>query len=99
MYSLLQKDFVDQEEYPTWADYVDNMASKGHWGDGVILLAAARRLHCVVRVISNRDFPDVFLRPDSRNSDSKELKELVLGHIFQNHFVSLEPGTALTPVY
>ena len=70
------------------------MAKIGRWGDGVILLAAARHLQCVIRVISNRpDFPDVFLRPDG-----KELVELVLGHIFQYHFVSLEPGTALIPV-
>ena len=98
LYSLLQNDFVDLEEYPTWTDYVDKMESNGHWGDGVTLLAAARHLHCVVRVMSNRGFPDFFLRPASSNGDSEKPVELVLGHMFQNHFVSLEPGTALTPV-
>ena len=62
------------------------------------VLAAARHLHCVVQVMSNRDFPDVFFRPASNNHDGEKPVELVLGHIFQNHFVSLQPGTALIPV-
>lgn len=74
------------------------MASNGHWGDGLILLAAARHFHCVVRVISNRDYPDVLLKPDSSNCDGEQLAELVLGCIFEDHYVSLEPGTALKPV-
>ena len=74
------------------------MEGSGHWGDGVTLLAAARHLHCDVRVISNRDYPDVFLKPDSSNCDGEELVQLVLGHIFEDQFASLEPGTALKPV-
>lgn len=74
------------------------MASNGHWGDGLILLAAARHFHCVVRVISNRDDPDVLLKADSSNCDGEQLAELVLGYIFEDHYVSLEPGTALKPV-
>ena len=84
--------FVDREKYPTWAEYLEKMARDGTWGDQLIIEAAARYLNCVVHIISSdAEIPDVYIKPESTTCD---VDELLLGHIHEYHYVSLEPGTA-----
>ena len=85
--------FVDQKEYPTWTEYLQKMAQDGTWGDHLILEAAARHLNCVIHIISSHPEFDVKIEPDS-NSTTCDVAELLLGHIYEYHYVSLEAGTA-----
>ena len=84
--------FVDHEKYPTWEEYLEKMARDGTWGDQLIIEAAARYLNCVVHIISSHaEIPDVYIKPESTTCD---VDELLLGHIHEYHYVSLESGTA-----
>ena len=84
-------DFVDQKEYPTWTKYLEKMAEDGTWGDHLILEAAARHLNCVIHIISSHPECDVKIEPGLTACD---VPELLLGHIYEYHYVSLEAGTA-----
>ena len=69
------------------------MARDGTWGDHLILKAAARHFNCVIHIISSHPEFDVEIEPDS-NSTTCDVAELLLGHIYEYHYVSLEAGTA-----
>ena len=75
--------------YPSWADYLTSMGKDGTWGDHVILYAAANCYETNIRVISLlRDYPDVIIAP--RYLVRSLTKPLVLGHIQELHYVSLQ---------
>ena len=74
----------------SWADYLKNMAADGTWADHVILHAAANCFKTPIHVISSlSDRHDVNIRPDRAVDCSGRL---VLGHIFEHHYVSLRPN-------
>lgn len=82
--------------YAAWNDYLSDMAKDGSWGDQVILFAAANYYGCVVRVISSvPNYEDVIMLP---NPPVHDAVELVLGHIFEEHYVSLIPFMSVTDV-
>ena len=76
------------------------MEQDGAWGDHVILSAAANYFGTCIRVISSKsNRNDVIIAPHFPVDESKPL---VLGHIHEVHYVSLQPlqGTAyyITPI-
>ncbi|CAH3024571.1 unnamed protein product [Porites evermanni] len=79
--------FFYAKEYPTWEEYLEKMARDGTWGDHLILQAAARHFNCVIHIISSHPEFDVKIEPDSTTCD---VAELLLGHIYEYHYVSLE---------
>ena len=68
------------------------MAKAGTWGDNVMLLAAANYFNTPIRVISSLPgHEDIIINPQSqvcRGADT-----LVLGHVHEEHYVSLLPLT------
>ena len=77
--------FVDGHE--TWPDYLTYMEQDGSWGDHLILYAAANLFKTCIHVVSSLD-NDVDIRPHGPVDESKPL---VLGHIHDVHYVSLQP--------
>ena len=76
------------------------MEQDGAWGDHVILCAAANYFETCIRVVSSLSHSnDVIITPHCAVDESKPL---VLGHIHEMHYVSLQPlqGTAyyITPI-
>ena len=76
------------------------MEQDGAWGDHVILSAAANYFGTCIRVISSQSKRnDVIITPHFLVDKSKPL---LLGHIHEVHYVSLQPlqGTAyyITPI-
>ena len=70
------------------------MEQDGAWGDHVILWAAANYFETCIRVISSQfNRNDVIITPHCPVDESKPL---LLGHIHEVHYVSLQPlqGTA-----
>ena len=70
------------------------MEQDGAWGDHVILCAAANYFETCIRVVSSLSHSnDVIITPHCPVDESKPL---VLGHIHEVHYVSLQPvqGTA-----
>ena len=66
------------------------MQQDGTWGDHVILYAAANCFETCIDVISSLPHHgDLTIRPD-RPVDST--KPLVLGHVHELHYVSLQPA-------
>ena len=66
------------------------MAEDGTWGNHVVLVAAANRFGTPICVISSMtDHDDILITPSSASSQDTE--PLVLGHVFEYHYVSLEP--------
>ena len=63
------------------------MAKDGTWGDHLILHAAANYYKTRIRVISSLD-RDVIISPDHPVANTNQL---VLGHIHESHYVSLQP--------
>lgn len=66
------------------------MARDGTWGDNLMLLAAANHFSTPIRVISSlSDHEDIIIHPQPpvcHNTDT-----LVLGHVHEEHYVSLLP--------
>ena len=79
--------FIDR--YQSWADYLTNMEQDGTWGDHVILYATANCYETYIRVISSQsNHPELTIRPDG---DLVSTSPLVLGHVHEVHYVSLQP--------
>ena len=65
------------------------MEQDGAWGDHVILCAAANYFKTCIRVVSSLSHSnDVIITPHCPVDESKPL---VLGHIHEMHYVSLQP--------
>ena len=87
--------------HQTWNGYLAHMEQDGTWGDHVILCAAANYFKTFIHVVSSLSHSnDVIITPYCPVDKSKPL---VLGHIHEVHYVSLQPvqGTAhyITPIY
>ena len=80
--------FNHLHEHTSWFDYVSSMEEDGTWGDHLILYAAANVYKSRIRVISSIDC-DVSITPDHLAVD--KTNPLVLGHIHEKHYVSLQP--------
>ena len=66
------------------------MQQDGTWGDHVILYAAANCYETCIQVISSlQHHGDLTIRPDR---PVKSTKPLVLGHVHELHYVSLQPA-------
>ena len=68
------------------------MAKDGTWGDHVVLFAAANHFQTSIRIISHLD-REIVVQPDHALADTNPL---VLGHIHELHYVSLQPRQGKT---
>ena len=68
------------------------MAKDGTWGDHVVLFAAANHFQTSIRIISSLD-REIVVQPDHALADTNPL---VLGHIHELHYVSLQPRQGKT---
>lgn len=71
--------------------YLDDMERDGTWGDHLVLVSLAHALGRTIRVVSSLG--------DSYNVIVKPLKihhsePIFLGHLSENHYISLEPINA-----
>ncbi|CAH3174396.1 unnamed protein product, partial [Porites lobata] len=73
--------------YPSWREYLQSMAKDGTWGDHVVLFAAANHFQTSIRIISSLD-REIVVQPDYAPANTTPL---VLGHIHELHYVSLQP--------
>ena len=77
------------EGHATWDGYLTDMERDGTWGDHVILWAAANCYQIAIHVISSLPgLIKVIIKPDVPFDQSKHL---VLGHVHELHYVSLQP--------
>ena len=74
------------------------MAEDGTGGNHVVLVAAANRYHTPIRVISSVTYHEDILVTPSYTS-SQDTEPLVLGHEFENHYVSLEQNSMSGKTY
>jgi len=78
--------------YSSWTSYLERMAKNGTWGDNLMLLAAANHFNTPIRIISSLpDHEDVIINPQSQVCHGAD--PLVLGHVHEQHYVSLLPLT------
>ena len=68
------------------------MANDGSWGDHVVLYAAANHFQTPIRIISSLD-REIVVHPDHALANSSPL---VLGHINELHYDSLQPRQGKT---
>ena len=68
------------------------MAKDGTWGDHLVLFAAANYFQTPIRIISSLD-REIVVQPDHAVADTSPL---VLGHIHDLHYVSLQPRRGKT---
>ncbi|CAH3103692.1 unnamed protein product [Porites lobata] len=73
--------------YPSWREYLQSMAKDGTWGDHVVLFAAANHFQTAIRIISSLD-REIVVHPEHAVAAPTPL---VLGHIHELHYVSLQP--------
>ena len=90
---LLQPDGTDLfhfvDGYSSWNAYLTTMMADGTWGDHVILHGAANCFETCVHVISSLPHHhDVIICPEYDVTGSNRL---VLGHVYELHYVSLIP--------
>ena len=73
----------------SWANYLSNMEQDGTWGDHVILYGTANRYETYIDVISSQsNHRDLTIRPGGHLISTNPL---VLGHVHEVHYVSLQP--------
>ena len=72
------------------------MAKDSTWGDHVVLFAAANHFQTPIRIISSLDH-EIVVQPDRALANTNPL---VLGHIHEFHYVSLQPrqGKTIFPI-
>ena len=91
LFFFLQTDGTDLcqfvDGHRTWANYLTYMEQDGAWGDHLILCAAANYFKTCINVVSSLH-KDVDIRPHCPVDESKPL---VLGHVHEVHYVSLQP--------
>ena len=63
------------------------MAKDGTWGDHVVLFAAANHFQTPIHIISSLNH-EIVVKPDRALAGTNPL---VLGHIHELHYVSLQP--------
>ena len=68
------------------------MAKDGTWGDHMVLFAAANHFQTPIRIISSLDH-EIVVQPDDALANTSPL---VLGHIHELHYVSLQPRQGKT---
>ena len=78
--------------YASWREYLQSMVKDGTWGDHVVLFAAANRFQIPIRIISSLD-REIVVQPDHALANTNPL---VLGHIHELHYVSLQPRQGKT---
>ena len=78
--------------YPSWHEYLESMAKDGTWGDHVVLFTAANHFQTPIRIISSLNH-EIVVQPDHALADTNPL---VLGHIHELHYVSLQPRQGKT---
>ena len=67
--------------------YLTDMSRDGTWGDHIVLMALAHALTRTVVVVSSLgESHDVTVEPASHHGGP-----ILLGHLSENHYVSLEP--------
>ena len=76
----------------SWREYLQSMTKDGTWGDHVVLFAAANHFQIPIRIISSLDHETV-VQPDHALANTNPL---VLGHIDESHYVSLQPRLGKT---
>ena len=84
---------MDRERYPTWTDYLKSMEKDGTWGDHLMLQAAANYYRTSICVISSLGH-ETLISPhnlSATTTNSNHQQPLVVGHIFELHYVSLIP--------
>ena len=75
----------------SWSDYLTKMSADGTWGDHVILHAVANCYEICIHVISSLSpSHDVIISPE-QSRDVESSNWLVLGHLHEHHYVSLQP--------
>lgn len=75
--------------YESWLKFLKDMAKDGTWGNHVVLVAAANKYEIPIRVVSSAtDHQDIIVEPSS--PFNQDIEPLVLGHVFEYHYVSLE---------
>ncbi len=73
----------------SWEDYLRTMNIDGTWGDHLVLRAASEMLQMDITVISSVSDRPVTIRP-SIDGHNDQRTRLLLGHIFELHYTSLE---------
>ena len=70
------------------------MSKDGTWGDHIVLVALAHALGRTIRVVTSLDTDchQVIVE-----ADNQEGEPLLLGHLSENHYVSLEPMRSVAP--
>ena len=90
---LLQPDGTDLfhfvDGYSSWNAYLTNIVADGTWGDHVVLRGAAKYFETCIQVISSLPHHhDIMICPEYDVTGSNRL---VLGHVYEFHYVSLTP--------
>ena len=69
------------------SSYLTDMSGDGFWGDHIVLVVLAHALSRTVVVVSSLvDSQNVVVEPDNHHGEP-----ILLGHLSEIHYVSLEP--------
>ena len=88
--------------YKKWSDYLKEMRKDGTWGDNIMLIAAANLYRWPIKVITSLPHnKEILIMPVQVPDKHVVDNPLVLGHIAEDHYVSLAPvqGNLLSQDY
>jgi len=68
--------------------YLTNMSNDRTWGDHIVLVALANALEKTIRVVTSHERDCYEVVVEAKNQQGAPI---LLGHLSENHYVSLEP--------
>lgn len=77
--------FVPNNDLDT---YLTNMSKDRTWGDHIVLVALANALEKTIRVVTSHEGDCYEVVVETKNQQGAPI---LLGHLSENHYVSLEP--------
>lgn len=79
-------------EKGNWTEYLNKLSRPGEWGDHIAVYALSKMLQRTIRIVSSADTQNYDLVLDN---DYDKPEPLLVGHVSEVHYHSLEPRTDL----
>ncbi|XP_062506980.1 uncharacterized protein LOC134183454 isoform X3 [Corticium candelabrum] len=80
-----------------WTDYINSMKMPGTWADEIVVRAAATVFDPPVYIVSSLEDENSDKQINARTAEGNRRAPMLLGHVAENHYWSLDLNTAKQP--
>ena len=77
-----------------WTDYINSMKMPGTWADEIVMRVAATVFDRPVYIVSSLEDENSDKQINARTAEGNRRAPMLLGHVAENHYWSLDLNTA-----